>query len=116
MFKNLPGFREFYPEDCARKNAIFKAWKNAARSFGFQEFEPPVLEALELFTEKSGEEIRSQLFEFTDKGGREVALRPEMTPSLARMVGARAGGIRRPVKWFAIGENYRYERQQKGRL
>ena len=69
-----------------------------------------------MFTEKSGEEIRSQLFEFVDKGGREVALRPEMTPSLARMVGARAGGIRRPVKWFAIGENYRYERQQKGRL
>lgn len=116
MFKSLPGFREFYPEDCAKKAAIFETWKRTARSFGFQEFEPPALEALELFTEKSGEEIRSQLFEFTDKGGREVALRPEMTPSLARMVGARAGGIRRPVKWFAVGENYRYERQQKGRL
>ena len=116
MFKTLPGFREFYPEDCARKSAMFDVWKKTARSFGFSEFEPPVLESLDLFTEKSGEEIRSQLFEFTDKGGREVALRPEMTPSLARMVGARAGGIRRPVKWFAIGENYRYERQQKGRL
>ncbi len=116
MFKSLPGFREFYPEDCSKKSAIFEVWKNTARSFGFLEFEPPVLESLDLFTEKSGEEIRSQLFEFTDKGGREVALRPEMTPSLARMVGARAGGIRRPVKWFAIGENYRYERQQKGRL
>ncbi len=116
MFKTLPGFREFYPEDCAKKNYIFKKWRAAARSFGFAEFEPPVLEQLELFTEKSGEEIKLQLFEFVDKGGRAVALRPEMTPSLARMVGAKAAGIRRPVKWFAIGENYRYERQQKGRL
>ena len=116
MFKTLPGFREFYPEDCAKKNYIFSIWRKVARSFGFSEFEPPVLEQLDLFTEKSGEEIKSQLFEFVDKGGRAVSLRPEMTPSLARMVGARAGGIRRPVKWFAIGENYRYERQQKGRL
>lgn len=116
MFKTLPGFREFYPEDCAKKNYIFGVWRKAARSFGFSEFEPPVLEQLDLFTEKSGEEIKSQLFEFVDKGGRAVSLRPEMTPSLARMVGAKAAGIRRPVKWFAIGENYRYERQQKGRL
>lgn len=116
MFKTLPGFREFYPEDCAKKSAIFECWRKVARSFGFSEFEPPVLEALELFTEKSGEEIKSQLFEFVDKGGRAVSLRPEMTPSLARMVGAKANSLRRPVKWFAIGENYRYERQQKGRL
>lgn len=116
MFKTLPGFREFYPEDCAKKNYIFGVWRRVARSFGFSEFEPPVLEQLDLFTEKSGEEIKSQLFEFVDKGGRAVSLRPEMTPSLARMVGAKAAGIRRPVKWFAIGENYRYERQQKGRL
>lgn len=116
MLKTLPGFREFYPEDCAKKNYIFGVWRRAARSFGFSEFEPPVLEQLDLFTEKSGEEIKSQLFEFVDKGGRAVSLRPEMTPSLARMVGAKAAGIRRPVKWFAIGENYRYERQQKGRL
>ncbi len=116
MFKTLPGFREFYPEDSAKKNYIFDKWRNTALAFGFSEFDPPVLEQLELFTEKSGEEIKSQLFEFVDKGGRGVSLRPEMTPSLARMVGARANGIRRPVKWFAIGENYRYERQQKGRL
>ena len=116
MFKTLPGFRAFYPEDCARRNLIFGEWRKTAESFGFLEFDPPVLEQIELFTEKSGEEIRSQLFGFFDKGGREVSLRPEMTPSLARMVGERAGGIRRPVKWFAIGENYRYERQQKGRL
>lgn len=116
MFKTLPGFREFYPEDCAKLEFVFGKWRGAAESFGFREFSPPVLEPLELFTEKSGEEIKSQLFEFTDKGGRQVSLRPEMTPSLARMVGAKAAGIRRPVKWFAVGENYRYERQQKGRL
>ncbi len=116
MFKTLPGFREFYPEDRAKRDFIFDKWRNAAKSFGFVEFDPPVLEPLELFTEKSGEEIKSQLFEFVDKGDRAVSLRPEMTPSLARMVGAHAKGIRKPVKWFAIGENYRYERQQKGRL
>ena len=115
-FKTLPGFREFYPEQFAKKSYIFSCWRSAARSFGFQEFEPPVLEQLDLFTEKSGEEIKSQLFEFVDKGERAVSLRPEMTPSLARMVGVKAAGIRKPVKWFAIGENYRYERQQKGRL
>ena len=116
MFQTLPGFREFYPQEFARKSAVFAGWRKCAQNFGFLEFEPPVLEQLELFTEKSGEEIKSQLFEFVDKGGRSVALRPEMTPSLARMVGSKAGGIRKPVKWFAIGENYRYERQQKGRL
>ncbi len=116
MFKTLPGFREFYPDDYAAREDMFARWRRTARSFGFEEFSPPVLEQTELFTEKSGEEIKSQLFEFVDKGGRAVSLRPEMTPSLARMVGARAGGMRRPVKWFAIGENYRYERQQKGRL
>lgn len=116
MFRTLPGFRALYPEDCARRNFIFEKWRKTAESFGFRQFDPPVLEQVELFTEKSGEEIKSQLFEFSDKGGREVSLRPEMTPSLARMVGEKAGAIRRPVKWFAIGENYRYERQQKGRL
>ena len=115
-FRTLPGFREFYPEDFARISRLFEGWRKTARGFGFSEFQPPILEQLNLFTEKSGEEIKSQLFEFVDKGNRAVAMRPEMTPSLARMVGARAGGIRKPVKWFAIGENYRYERQQKGRL
>lgn len=115
-FKTLPGFREFYPEECAVRNGIFAVWRRTAESFGFREFDPPVLEQLDLFTEKSGEEIKSQLFEFVDKGGRAVALRPEMTPSLARMAGAKAAGLKKPVKWFAIGENYRYERQQKGRL
>ncbi|MCD8283716.1 MAG: histidine--tRNA ligase [Opitutae bacterium] len=115
-FKSLPGFRDFYPEDCAIRNYTFSTWREVAHSFSFQEWDAPVLESLELFTEKSGEEIVSQLFNFEDKGGRKVSLRPEMTPSLARLVAARAGTLRRPIKWFGIGENYRYEKQQRGRL
>jgi len=115
-FQSLPGFREFYPEECAARNALFTAWRGAARRQGFVEYDAPVLEPLELFTEKSGEEIRAQLFEFVDKGGRPVALRPEMTPSLARLVAAKAGSLRKPVKWFSIGEQFRYEKPQKGRL
>ena len=116
QFKSLPGFREFYPEDCAVRNYIFGRWRETAQRFGFREWDAPSLEPLELFTEKSGEEIVSQLFNFEDKGGRKVSLRPEMTPSLARLVAARAGSLRRPIKWFGIGENYRYEKQQRGRL
>ncbi|WOO39455.1 histidine--tRNA ligase [Rubellicoccus peritrichatus] len=116
MFQTLPGFREFYPEDCARRNFIFSKWREAAKTFCFEEFDGPVLESLELLTAKSGPEIASQLFNFTDKGGREVTLRPELTPTLARMVGAKAGSIRRPVRWFGIAENFRYEKPQKGRL
>ena len=115
-FNSLPGFREFYPEDKAVQNHIYDVWRRTSRRFGFREWDAPVLEPLELFTEKSGEEIVSQLFNFTDKGERAVTLRPEMTPSLARMIAAKAGGMKRPIKWFAIGENFRYEKQQKGRL
>ena len=115
-FKTLPGFREFYPEDYAQRRRIFQIWRQVARRFAFQEFDGPVLESLELFTTKSGPEIESQLFCFEDKGGRQVSLRPELTPSLARMVAARANGLKRPIKWFSIGDNFRYERQQKGRL
>ncbi len=114
-FQSLPGFREFYPEDCAARNGLFRAWRTAARRQGFVEYDAPVLEPLELYQEKSGEEIKSQLFEFEDKGGRKVALRPEMTPSLARLVAAKAGSLRKPLKWFSIGEMYRYEKPQKGR-
>jgi histidyl-tRNA synthetase len=114
--RTLPGFREFYPEDRAVLGHIFDVWRHACRRYGFREWESPVLEPLELFTEKSGEEIVRQLFNFEDKGGRQVSLRPEMTPSLARMVGARANGMAKPIRWFAIGENYRYEKPQKGRL
>lgn len=116
MIETLPGFREFYPEQCAVRNHFFRSWRLTANRFGFSEYDAPVLEPLDLFRVKSGDEIVSQLFSFEDRGGREVALRPEMTPSLARMVGARANSLKRPVKWFSIGEQYRYERQQRGRL
>lgn len=116
MLDALPGFREFYPEACAKRNYLFRHWKDWARRFDFSEYDIPTLEPLELFTRKSGPEIVSQLFAFEDQGGRAVALRPELTPSLARMVGSRINALKRPVKWFNIAENFRYERQQKGRL
>lgn len=114
-FQSLPGFRDFYPEDFARRKHIFDLWRRTAHAFGFAEYDAPVLEPLELYKAKSGDEIEGQLFSFTDKGGREVALRPEMTPTVCRLVGAKASALKRPVKWFCIGENYRYERMQKGR-
>jgi histidyl-tRNA synthetase len=115
-FQSLSGFREFYPEDFSRRQHIFRLWRQAAHAYGFQEYDAPVLEPLELFTTKSGDEIEGQLFAFTDKGGRDVSLRPEMTPTVCRMVGAKAGALKRPIKWFSIAEFYRYERAQKGRL
>lgn len=114
-FQSLPGFREFYPETFARRNHIFRLWRQTAGSFGFAEYDAPILEPLDLYKTKSGDEIEAQLFSFTDKGGREVALRPEMTPTVCRMVGARANALKRPIKWFSIAEYYRYERAQKGR-
>lgn len=115
-FQSLPGFRDFHPEDFSRRQHIFRGWRSAATAFGFQEYDAPVLEPLELYTTKSGDEIEGQLFAFTDKGDRQVSLRPEMTPTVCRMVGAKAGALKRPIKWFSIGEFYRYERAQKGRL
>jgi histidyl-tRNA synthetase len=115
-FQTLSGFREFYPEDCATRNFIGETCRCTAEAFGFAEYDAPVLEPTELFTAKSGEEIVAQLFNFEDKGGRAVALRPEMTPSLARMVGARANSLGRPIKLFNISEAFRYERPQRGRL
>lgn len=114
-FQSLPGFREFYPDDLARRNFIFRLWRQTANAFGFAEYDAPVLEPLDLYKAKSGDEIEAQLFSFTDKGGREVALRPEMTPTVCRLVGAKANALKRPIKWFSIGEFYRYERMQKGR-
>ena len=112
----LPGFRDFYPEDLAFRNSIFATWREVARRYGFQEYDGPPLEPLELYTEKSGAEIVQQLYAFEDKGGRKVALRPEMTPTLARMVGARAQALKKPLRWFSIPQLFRYERQQRGRL
>src|SRR5580658_1155684 len=114
-FQSLPGFRDFYPEDLAKRTHIFRLWRQTASAFGFAEYDTPVLEPLELYKAKSGDEIEGQLFSFTDKGKREVALRPEMTPSVCRLVGERAGSLKRPIKWFSIGEFFRYERMQKGR-
>ncbi|HEV2149068.1 MAG TPA: histidine--tRNA ligase [Longimicrobiaceae bacterium] len=115
-FSALPGFREFYPDEFAVRAHVVNAWREVARRYGFQEYDGPPLEPLELYVEKSGPEIVQQLYNFKDKGDRAVALRPEMTPTLARMVGARIGGMRKPVKWFSIPQLFRYERQQRGRL
>ena len=112
----LPGFRDFFPSELAVRAHIMNAWRDVARRYGFEEYDGPPLEALELYVEKSGEEIVRQLYNFTDKGERAVALRPEMTPTLARMVGARAGGLRKPIRWFSMPQLFRYERTQRGRL
>ncbi len=112
----LPGFRDFYPEALAVRRYIFGKWRDVARRYGFREYDGPPLEPLELYTQKSGEEIVGQLFNFVDKGERAVALRPEMTPTLARMVGAHHRDYKKPIKWFAIPQLFRYEKQQRGRL
>jgi histidyl-tRNA synthetase len=112
----LPGFRDFYPADLALRDHIFRTWRQVATRYGFEEYDGPPLEPLELYTAKSGAEIVGQLYSFTDKGGREVSLRPEMTPTLARMVAARANGLKKPIRWFSIPQLFRYERQQRGRL
>lgn len=115
MFETLPGFRDFPPEACARRNHLFRVFRTVARAFHFSEYDAPVLEPLDLYVEKSGEEIVSQLFHFKDKGDRRVALRPELTPTLARMVASKANSLAKPIKWYNIGEHFRYERPQKGR-
>src|SRR5712671_4681377 len=114
--KALPGFRDFCPEELALKNHIFATWRAVAARYGFEEYDGPPLEPLDLYTQKSGDEIVQQLYSFTDKGDRRVALRPEMTPTLARMVGARAQALKKPIRWFTIPQLFRYEKQQKGRL
>ena len=123
--ERLPGFRDFYPEPLPSRDAgwsfdarqyIFDKWRETARRYGFREYDGPPLESLELFTTKSGDEIVGQLYNFTDKGERAVALRPEMTPTLARMAAAHERNYKKPIKWFAIPQLFRYERQQKGRL
>jgi len=112
----LPGFRDFLPEDCAKRNYIFARWREVARRYGFVEWDGPPLEATELYKKKSGPEIVEQLFNFKDKGEREVAMRPELTPTLARVVAAHEREFKKPLKWFSIGQFFRYEKQQRGRL
>ncbi len=112
----LPGFRDFVPEDLALRDRLFDAWRRISRRYGFLEYDGPPLEPLDLYTRKSGEEIVGQLYSFTDKGDREVALRPEMTPSLARILGERSRSMPKPIRWFSVPQLFRYERQQRGRL
>lgn len=115
--KPLPGFRDLYPADQARRSYLTGRWREAARRYGFVEFDGPTLESAELYRKKnSGGEILGQLYEFTDRGERPVALRPEVTPTLARMIAARHRDFPKPLRWFNVGSCFRYERQQRGRL
>lgn len=122
--ERLPGFRDFFPEPLPKGEAwsadvreyIFDRWKTVARRYAFQAYDGPPLEPLELYKAKSGEEIVGQLYNFTDKGKREVSMRPEMTPTVARMVAARERHYKKPIKWYSAPQLFRYERQQKGRL
>ncbi|MEY2556871.1 MAG: histidyl-tRNA synthetase [Verrucomicrobiota bacterium] len=114
--QSLPGFRDFVPKDCAVRNYIFERWREVARRYGFVEYDGPLLEDLDLYKKKSGDEIVKQLYDFTDKGGRAIALRPEMTPTLARMIAASHRDYKKPIKWFCLPQMFRYERPQRGRL
>lgn len=114
-FRAVKGTRDFYPDDMALRNWICDGWRRVSLRNGFVEFEGPLMEYLDLFRVKSGDEIVSQLFSFTDRGGRELALRPEITPTLARMVNARINSLPRPIKWFSIPTCFRAENPQKGR-
>ena len=115
MTQGVRGTRDFYPEDMRLRNWLFDNFIAASLLHGFEEYDAPVLEHEELYTRKQGEEITKQLYNFQDKGERKVALRPEMTPSLARMVMSRAGSLPMPIKWFSIPQCWRYERTQRGR-
>lgn len=115
-FARLPGFRDFVPGEFSLRHHIFSAWRRVSRSYGFREYDGPPLEPLALYVEKSGAEIVDQLYNFRDKGRREVALRPEMTPSLARILAVRSRQMAKPIRWFSIPQLFRYERSQRGRL
>ena len=109
------GTRDFYPPDMRLRTWLFDQWRDVAALYGFSEYDAPVLEAESLYTRKAGEEVTQQLYNFVDKGDRSVALRPEMTPSLARMVMAKKGGLPLPLKWFSLPQCWRYERMTRGR-
>jgi histidyl-tRNA synthetase len=112
----VKGTREFYPEDMALRNYIYEKVRAASQAFGYQEFDGPFIESLELYAAKSGEElVKKQSFTFEDRGGDQVTLRPELTPSLARMIAARQNELTFPVRWWSFGPFWRYEQPQKGR-
>ncbi len=115
--QSLKGFRDFLPEDMCVLNYIFEVWKSACISYGFSEYNGPVLEYASIYN-KSGDEIGTsgkELYKFVDSGGREVALRPEMTPSVARIVASNVNNYPKPIKWFSIAQFFRAEKPQKGR-
>ena len=114
-FEPPRGMRDFYPDEMAWRNRVFDAWRHAAALAGFAPYDACVVESLELLQRKSGEEVTEQIYAFEDKSGRKLALRPEMTPTLARMVAARQGGLHFPIKWSAIAQCFRYERMTRGR-
>ncbi|SHJ81454.1 histidyl-tRNA synthetase [Rubritalea squalenifaciens DSM 18772] len=114
-FNSLPGFRDFAPRDCAIRNYLFETWRGVAQRYGFVEYEAPIVESTELYLKKTGDELPTQLFRFEDQGGRDITLRPEVTASLARMVGANQRNYPKPMKWFEIGPCFRFEKPQKGR-
>jgi histidyl-tRNA synthetase len=114
-FQALPGFRDFLPKDTAARNYLFETWRGVARRYGFVEYETPLLEDTALYLKKAGGELNSQLFRFEDQGGRDVTLRPEVTASLARLVAQHQRDFPKPLKWFEIGQCFRYEKPQKGR-
>ncbi|MBI5294931.1 MAG: histidine--tRNA ligase [Chloroflexi bacterium] len=114
--QTVKGTREFYPEEMALRNYLFAKVRAASQAFGYQEWDGPFLETLDLYAAKSGEElVKKQSFVFSDRGGDEVTLRPELTPSLARMIAARQGSLTFPVRWWSFGPFWRYEQPQKGR-
>ena len=114
-FQPVRGTRDFYPEDMRLRNWLFDIWRETSRQFGFEEYDSCVLESEELYIRKAGDEITGQLYSFEDKGGRRIALRPEMTPSLARLILQRQKSLTYPLKWFTIPQCFRYERMTRGR-
>ncbi|MBN1123383.1 MAG: histidine--tRNA ligase [Sedimentisphaerales bacterium] len=112
----VKGTRDFYPQEMAVRNFIMEGWKAASIRNGFEEYDGPIFEHLKMYQIKSGQEIVEQLFHLTDRGGRELAIRPEITPTLARMVNQQINALPRPIKWFSIPRLCRAERPQKGRL
>jgi histidyl-tRNA synthetase len=110
------GTRDFYPQDMSLREAVFASWTATCVRYGFEQYDGPMFEHLDLYTQKSGGEIEKQLYAFEDKAKRLIALRPEMTPTLARMVAARGNTLKRPIRWFSIPRLFRYEKMQKGRL
>jgi len=112
----VKGTRDFYPQDMAVRNWIIDGWKRVSLRNGFEEYDGPIFEYLKMFQIKSGDEIVEQLFSFEDRGGRELALRPEITPTLARMVNQKINSLPKPIKWFSVPRLFRAERPQKGRL